>query len=106
RRSALALLDDVRQLMRNKPPTVARVRAISTGAEDDVASDRISQRIDRMSGRAGAFIGVNTNVTEVASKTWFHECARRAIERMTGRAENIVDYLRRATRSFTPGRGA
>ena len=78
------LLERMREFVSEESAPVITRRRILVGVEDEVASHRVSARIHGARGFSCARISVDPHVTEVVPEAWFHEPARRGIERLTG----------------------
>ncbi len=71
----IALLYDMRQLVREKMSASRSRWRVLASSEDDLVSGGVSQCVDRARGLGGFVIGVNTHAAEVVAKTSFHESA-------------------------------
>lgn len=68
REAALVALDDVGQLVRQDAIAGARARRVLTAPEIDVGPEREGIGLQRVGGRGGAAVGVDTHVREIATK--------------------------------------
>lgn len=81
---ALALLDDVRQLVGERVLVAAAV------ADDDMVAGGVGAGAHLGGGGAGGGVGVQADVGEVGAEPGFHLLAQRCVQRPARRAQHIV----------------
>src|SRR5438309_10976582 len=62
------------------------------GPEDNVAANGVGKGIDGASRFGGTDVTVDANAAEIVAETRLKECARRVIQRLTRRTENLGHY--------------
>ena len=82
----VSLLHDVRQLVAEQLLSSFGPWVILPCAKDNIASDRVGQRVHAARRFGGARIGMDPDVAEVMPEARFHEGAGCRIQRLTGRA--------------------
>ena len=78
------LLHEVRQLVRQQFLTRACLRRVLTGAEHDIASDRVGERVDRARRIRGAGIRMHAHLAQITAETRLHHRACLTMERLAG----------------------
>src|SRR3989304_4754681 len=81
-RRASGLLHDMGQLMGQELLSRARTRRILTGAKNNVATDRVRQRMQRARRLRGSRICMHAHIGKVMAETRREKFARRRIERL------------------------
>ena len=76
-RTTSMLLDHVNKLVREQPSPVGGGRCELAGAKCNIAPHGESAGADRASETRSTLIGVNPDLTEVISETWFKEGSER-----------------------------
>src|ERR1700759_3057505 len=90
-----ALLDHVRQLVRDETTTRIGVRGEGVRIEDDVLADRVSACVDTSAGPPRCCIGRDPNATEIAAEAGRVERACRTIEWCACRSQGLMHDRRR-----------
>jgi hypothetical protein len=75
-----ALLDDVRQFMREEIIPLSRGRSITIGVESNILTYCISNCIDGTCGSCGLLVCVHAHTAEVLTKARLEERARSGLE--------------------------
>lgn len=91
RRERAALLRDVSQFVGEQMGAGTGLRRIATRIEHDVVAYSVGEGIDAPRAGGSAGVIVDTHLTEIVSKSRFHEGTGRGLERATGRTQNVVD---------------
>ncbi len=77
-----ALLQDMRELVRNEAAALVGAGAILAGAEYQMLADGKGACIGLLGKLGGPWAGVDADLAEAASETTLHEMAQRAIHRL------------------------
>ena len=85
------LLHDMRQLVRQKLPPLARGRREAAGAEDQILADREGVGSNALRRRGGLRIGMHPDAAEIMPEPRLEIGSCRGIERLAGRAQYLVD---------------
>ena len=85
-----ALLDDMRQFMRQQMISRAGARFVLACAKNDVVADRIGQCIDRTRGFRRSRIRVHPDTTEIGTKARFHRSTGGLGQRLPSRCEYLM----------------
>ena len=81
-----ALLNDVHELVGEKPRTGPGVRLVQVGAKDDVGAHRVSQRPGIIRPLCSVAVGVHPHLAEVVPERSFEALANRRVERTPARS--------------------
>ena len=98
-----ALLDDVRQLVGQRPLVGRRARRLPV-AQDDLVPDGVGVGVHRLRRRGGGASGVDANIREVRAEARLHALARGPVEGGAGAMAD--DPLDRQIRARAPRPGA
>ena len=92
RATAPHLLDDVRQLVREKAAALVAAGRVLARGEDDVAPRSVGVRVEGARGLGGALVRVHAHRAEVVAEARLHEGAARSIERAAAPpSQNVAD---------------
>jgi hypothetical protein len=84
------LLEYVNQFMSQKSPAVVSAGLVLRRAEGDLGSRSVSARTHRVCGAVGGGVRVDADFTKGVAEPGFHEGACRRVERLTGRAQDLM----------------
>jgi hypothetical protein len=85
------LLDGVRELVGQDPASALAIGCVAPLAQHHVLSDGVAQRSECARRRRGDRIRVQPDPPEVPAEARFEERARARVERLSGRAQRLLD---------------
>jgi hypothetical protein len=86
-----ALLHDVRQFVRKQVFSLCGVWGILMRGKDKVLTSCVGASIDRLCGFGCKRVSVHTHTAEVAAEAPFHQRSHGGIERLSWRAQSLVN---------------
>jgi hypothetical protein len=91
----------MRQFVRQKPASYARLWGVLSCSEDDVAARGVGAGMERVCGNVRLRIGMDTNAAEVEAKAPFKEVSRDGVKRLPWRSDRVIANFWRSCFSVT-----